>query len=389
MKRKKKAAKAGMTNESVGVNYKELDPLKCNAQVVAATTDRNIERFGFSVVPWTRGESAFLIETPLGYLGFVVEGLGTKSLAADAYRVAKEATAGTGKARTFYENVAQCNTAMAINDLITLGALPLVYGQYLAVQDSSWCNDKQRQADLLAGTKKACDLAGCVYGPGETPALNGIIVPGTADLAGATIGIIQKKEWLINPKNIRHGDAIILIGSSGIHANGLTMARKIAGKLPHGYLTEIPGGMSYGEALLQPTFIYAELIEKCQKAGIKIHYAVNITGHGWRKLMRAKQKFTYRIRTVPKPQPIFDVMQEFGPMSAYEAYESLNMGAGFALYVRQKDIGRVLTIAWRLGHTAGHCGDIENGPKRVIIEPVKTTEYPKGLIFKGNTLKIR
>src|SRR3990172_4689051 len=146
-----------MTYAGVGVNYDAMDPFKRDAQAVAATTDHFVERFGFKVVPWSRGESVFLIETPWGYLGFVVEGLGTKNMVADdLYRLGKQVESLFGK--SFYDQVAQCNVAMVVNDTITLGTLPVSLGQYLAVGDSGWFSDERRRADLIEGTRKACVL---------------------------------------------------------------------------------------------------------------------------------------------------------------------------------------------------------------------------------------
>lgn len=371
-----------MTYTGSGVDYDKMDPFKRMAQLAGQETDQCIERFGFSVVPWTRGESVFLIETPWGYLAIVVEGLGTKNLVADAmYQIAKEM--GLIIRRSFYDKVAQCNVAMAVNDMITLGALPICYGQYLAVGSSEWFNDQLRSKELVEGTKKACLLARCVWGGGETPTLKDIIIPGASDLSGATIGIINPKERIINPAKIKHGDAIIFIESSGIHANGLTLNREIAEKLPNGYLTKLRDGRTYGETLLEPTHIYVGLIEDCLDAGVDIHYAVNITGHGWRKLMRAEQNFSYIIHRLPRQQPIFDFIKYHGPVDDKEAYGNLNMGAGYALYTSKNDVEKVEKVADRLGYTAFEAGVIEtSNNKNVIIEPKK-------LEYQGSSLGVR
>ena len=371
-----------MTYAGTGVNYDAMDPYKRTAQLSAVKTDLSIERLGFKVVPWSRGESAFLIETPWGYLGFVVEGLGTKNLVADAmYQLAQTMSQLTS--RSYYYNVGICNAAMALNDLVTLGVYPVCYGQYLAVGDSGWFEDERRAEDLIVGTKRACDLARCVWGGGETPTLKGIIVPGATDLAGATFGVITRKDRVINPANIRHGDAIILIESSGIHANGLTLARKIADKLPDGYLTKLLDGRTYGATLLEPTIIYVGLVEDCLEQGVNIHYAVNITGHGWRKLMRATQPFAYIIEQLPTQQVIFDFIQRYGPVDDEEAYGNLNMGAGFALYVSETDVLTVCSIATDLGLRAVYAGHIE----RSDVSHVRIK--PKGLVYGSDTLAVR
>jgi phosphoribosylformylglycinamidine cyclo-ligase len=364
-----------MTYAGVGVDYEAMDPFKRLAQMAGRETAKNILRLGFSEVEMSRGESAYLMDAGDHYMAHVEEGLGTKDLVADAvYRL-------TGK--SYYDHIAQCTVAMIVNDMITLGALPLSVAMHLAVGDSSWFSDENRCNDLIEGWKKACDSARCTWGGGETPTLKDIVHPNTAVLSGSAVGVVKPKSRLINAANIRHGDAIVIIGSSGIHANGLTLAREIAGKMPNGYLTELSDGRLYGEALLDPTMIYVPLVEDCFNEGVGIHYAVNVTGHGWRKLMRATQPFAYIIDHIPDPHPVFSFIQAHGPVDDKEAYANLNMGAGFALYVRDRDVKKVLTIAHLLGMSASQAGTIESSKvKRVIINPLD-------LEYLGSTLGVR
>jgi phosphoribosylformylglycinamidine cyclo-ligase len=364
-----------MTYAGVGVDYEAMDPFKRLAQVAGRETAKNILRLGFSEVEMSRGESAYLIDAEDFYVAHVEEGLGTKNLVADAmYQL-------TGK--SYYDHIAQCTVAMIVNDLITLGALPLSVAMHLAVGVSSWFNDEKRCTDLIDGWKKACRLARCSWGGGETPTLKGIVHPDAVVLSGSAVGVVKPKSHLINAVNIQHGDAIVIIGSSGIHANGLTLAREIAEKLPKGYLTKLSEGRIYGEALLDPTIIYVPLVEDCFKEGVEIHYAVNITGHGWRKLMRATQPFAYIIDHIPAPHPIFSFIQEHGPVDNKEAYANLNMGAGFALYVRERDVGKVLAVASSLSMSALRAGTIESSQvKKVVIRPL-------ALEYLGSTLGVR
>lgn len=364
------------TYAGTGVNYDVMDPFKRMAQRAAQETAGNIAGFSggeFREFSPSRGESAYLIETKHNFLAHVEEGLGTKNLVADAMY------ALTGY--SYYDRIAQCTVAMIVNDLITLGAMPLSVAMHLAVGSSDWFNDENRSRDLVKGWQYACDLARCTWGGGETPTLKGVIVPGTVVLSGSAIGVVQPKERLIFG-SISHGDTIILVESSGIHANGLTLARTIADSLPEGYLTMLPDGRTYGTTLLDATRIYVALVEECLDAGVDIHYAVNITGHGWRKLMRANEPFTYVIDTLPKQLPIFDFIQKHGPVDDVEAYGNLNMGAGFALYVSPNDVEKVLAVAERLLYTAFVAGYIENGEKKVVIRP-------KNIEFDGSTLGVR
>ena len=364
-----------MTYRDVGVVYDVMDSFKRMAQSAGRKTAGNLREHGFSEVPMSRGESTYLIETSSSYLAHVEEGLGTKNLVADEmYQL-------TGK--SYYNYIAQDTVAMIVNDMVTLGALPLSVAMHLAVGDSRWFENEQKCRDLVEGWKNACNLAGCVWGGGETPTLKGIVVPGTVVLSGSAIGLIKPKGQLITPDHIQDGDVIILIESSGIHANGLTMARSIADKLPGGYDTTLADGRTFGATLLDPTYIYVPLIKECLYRFVSIHYAVNITGHGWRKLMRAPQPFSYIIERLPKQLPIFDFLQKHGPVDDEEAYGTFNMGAGFALYVPGEEAGKVIQIAELLKFRALHAGHVEQSDeKKVLIKP-------KGLEYLGSTLRVR
>ncbi|MBI2626100.1 MAG: phosphoribosylformylglycinamidine cyclo-ligase [Candidatus Nealsonbacteria bacterium] len=388
-----------MTYTGVGVDYNAMDPFKRIAQLAGKETAANINRLNngeFREAEMSRGESVYLVEAAKSYLAHVEEGLGTKNLVADAmYRL-------TGK--SYYEHIAQDAVAMIVNDMITLGALPLSVAMHLAVGDSGWFNDENRCRDLVEGWKKACNLARCVWGGGETPTLKGIVAPETVVLSGSAMGLVKPKERLIAANNIKDGDAIVFIESSGIHANGLTIAREISERkdifwrriahlllperfklsaLPNGYLTRLDDGRTYGETLLDPTHIYVALVEDCLNCGVNIHYAVNITGHGWRKLMRATQQFAYVIERLPKQLPIFEFLQKHGPLDDTEAYGNLNMGAGFALYVPEADIGAVLRIATSLNLGALRAGYIaQSKEKKVIVRP-------KNIEYLGSTLGVR
>lgn len=370
-----------MTYEAAGVNYDVMDKFKRAAQEAAATTWKNVERLGYRVDKTTCGESAMVVKPKrtVPYLAPVHEGLGTKNLVADAmYKI-------TGK--SYYDQIAQDTVAMIVNDVITSGALPLTLAMHLAVGDSDWFRDEQRYTDLIEGWKKATDLARAAWVGGETPTLRDIVNPGTAEISGSSVGVPLFTK-MFESRHIRDKDQIILVSSSGIHANGLTLARKIAGKLPKGYETFLPHGRTYGEALLEPTPIYAPLIEACLFHEVNIHYAVNITGHGWRKLMRAPQPYTYVIDELPSRPRIFDFLMKQGPMDEKEAFATLNMGAGFAIYASEEDTQKLFlaiskeNVRWKGLHVmvAGHIE--KSKEKKVVIRP-------KNLEFTGETLQIR
>ena len=303
-----------------------------------------------------------------------MEGLGTKSLVADAMRKI------TGK--TYYEKVAQDTVAAIVNDLITVGAKPITVLAYWAAGNAKWFEDVKRMEDLVNGWKKACDMAGVVWGGGETPTLSGIIEPDTIDLGGSSFGVIKPKKRLVLGEKLREGDVILLFESSGIHANGLSLARKIVSSLSKGYATKMSNGQMYGEGLLTPTIIYSKLIQDLFANHADIHYMAHITGHGWRKIMRYTKPFTYRIHTVPPVPEVLKFICEKGPLDEKEAYGNLNMGAGYAVFVPKKDVEKVIKIAKKNKIKAYSAGVVEKGEKQVIIEP-------KNIVFEGESLKVR
>ncbi len=352
-----------LSYEQAGVNYDLIDPLKIAAQRAAAATGAHLGGHGFSEVPASRGESAYVVDVGPFYIASIVECLGTKTLVAD------EMARLTGKS-SYYAGIAQDTIAMAVNDLITVGATPLVVQAYWAAGGSDWFGDKARAQALVEGWKKACDTCAVAWGGGETPALAGIVEDGRIDLAASCTGLINPKSRLSVGDDLAAGDAIVLLASSGIHANGLSLARKLVERLPNGYLTEIEPGLTYGDALLAPTVLYSPVTEALFKAGIQPHYCANITGHGWRKLLRHPAQFSYRIHTVPPVTPVLKFMQEQAKQDDREAYSTLNMGAGFAIFVPAADAQRTVEVAKACGIEAWVAGSLEEGEKQLLIEPL-------------------
>ncbi len=382
-----------MTYAGTGVSYEDMDPFKIACQKRAALTARNAERLGITSSEWSRGESAFVFNSRQdGDFSHVEEGLGTKNLVADAMEEL------TGK--THYDKIAQCTVATIVNEFMTLGHFPVTCAMHLAVGDSNWFNNKKRADALVAGWGHACDLARCVWSGGETPTLKGLPY---AVLSGSAVGKNHPKANM-NPARIQPGDAIIFFPSSGIHANGLTLARGIATRddgfwrklghllfpdkvksnaLPDSYLTPMRDGRFYGNALLDPTHVYVGAVEDCLEAGIDIHYGVNITGHGLRKLMRAPQPLAYVVENLPPQLPIFDFIQKYGPVDDREAYGNLNMSVGYALFVPEHQAQEIAPAIKNQPFRPFYGGHIEESDqKKVVIKP-------KGIIFSAESLAVR
>ncbi|HZF80500.1 MAG TPA: AIR synthase-related protein [Rubrivivax sp.] len=371
---------APLSYEQAGVQYDLIDPLKVAAQRAAAATGAHLSAHGFSEVADSRGESAYVVDVGPFYIASIVECLGSKALVADEMFVLTD--------RSYYAGIAQDTIAMAVNDLITVGATPLVVQAYWAAGGSVWFTDAQRSSALVDGWKAACDVCKVAWGGGETPALAGIVEAGRIDLAASCTGIVNPKPRLSLGERLAPGDAIVLLGSSGIHANALSLARKLAERLPQGYLTEIEPGLTYGDALLAPTTLYSPVTEALWAAGVGVHYAANITGHGWRKLLRHPKALNYRIHTVPSVPPVLRFIAQHAGHDDAEAYGTLNMGAGFALFVAGEDAERAVQVAQQCGVPAWRAGTIEasddtsRGEKKLIIEPL-------GIEFSGQDLQLR
>ena len=363
-----------LTYSQVGDNYNTKDPIKKIAQSAAKATSTNLKTHGFKEISDTRGESAYVWEQKNILMASVIEGLGTKNLVADKMRKITS--------KTYYDVISHDTVATIINDLITVGATPLTIHAYWAIENNNWLQDKIRMKDFINGWKNACDLAGVSWGGGETPTLKGIIVPNTVDLGGSAVGIIKPKKHLITDKKLKESDVILLLRSNGINANGLSLARAISAKLTKGYATKLTNGQMYGEAILQKSNIYAKLLSDLFTADVDIHYISNITGHGLRKIMRARQDYTYVIEKIFEPQELFLFIQKHANLSDFEMYQTYNMNMDYTLFLPSKDIRKAQRIIRQNGFESLEAGYVEKGKKQVIIQP-------KQLIYGAETLNLR
>jgi phosphoribosylformylglycinamidine cyclo-ligase len=210
-----------------------------------------------------------------------------------------------------------------------------------------------------------------------------MISPGTIVLAGSAVGQIPSKSLRV-VGDVRDGDAIVFLASSGVQTNGLTLCRKIAEDLPKRYATLLADGAALGDALLVPSTIYVAFVREAQRRGLKLNYLAHVTGHGWRKLMRLEDPFVYEI-TDPRPAPaLFQFLMKEGPIALREAYATFNMGIGFAAYVPPESAQATVEAAKAAGYDAWIAGRVrrESGRKAVVIPSL-------GLTFEADTLHLR
>lgn len=347
---------------SAGVDYSTLDAGKRLALTEALGTSAALAAHGGRALDVSRGEPAFVFELGDRAFAFVMEGLGTKAM------IARQVAEGAGLNR--FDAVAYDTVAAIVNDLCCVGALPLVVNAYFATGSSDWYRNTGWHEALVTGWSRACADAGATWGGGESPSLPGLVDAAEIELAGSAVGALPPGREPILGKRLSPGDEIVLVASSGLHANGASLARMVAGGLPDGYATPLPSGRTFGDALLDPSVLYARLVGALADADVPVSYLSHVTGHGLLKLMRPSRELTYRISDLPPVPEVLSFLAEQAGMDSHAAYSTLNMGSGYAVYTAAGTGERVAKIARGLGHDALVAGGVEEGPRQVIVEPV-------------------
>lgn len=347
---------------SAGIDYAVLDAGKRLAIDSALATSALLSARGGRALDESRGEPAFVFELAGQTLALVLEGLGTKSIIA---RIVAEQQ-GVNRFRA----VAYDAVAAIVNDLCCVGARPLVLNAYFATGAPEWFANHDWHRELIEGWAAACAEAGCVWGGGESPSLPELVAASDIELAGSAVGVVAPGAAAILGQDLGAGDDIVLVASNGLHANGSSLARMVARGLAQGFATPLPSGETLGAALLTPSFVYSRLVETVLDAGVPVSYLSHITGHGFLKLMRPPHELTYRIaRLLPVPE-VLGYLARQTSMSDRAAYATLNMGAGFAVYCAAGSGEQVVDLAHGLGLKALLAGAVEEGPRRVLLEPL-------------------
>jgi phosphoribosylformylglycinamidine cyclo-ligase len=352
----------GSAYGAAGIDYHVLDAGKRRALNAALATSGLLGVRGGTALDESRGEPAFVFEFGGQTLAFVVEGLGTKSIIA---RQVEDEVGTDAFAAVAYDTV-----AAIVNDLSCVGALPLVVNAYFATGSSDWYAHEERQTALLAGWQRACRDAGATWGGGESPSLPSMVAGPEIELAGSAIGAVPAGRQPIFGAALAPGDEIVFVHSSGLHANGASLARKVAGELPDGYGTVLASGRTLGAALLDPSIIYVPLVQALMAGELDVHYLSHITGHGLLKLMRPRRDLGYRIARLPPVPEVLEFLVQAADMPPVEAYSTFNMGAGFAIYCAPGLGERVVELASELDLPAHVAGAVEPGPRRVVLEQI-------------------
>lgn len=252
--------------------------------------------------------------------------------------------------------------AMNVNDILTLGAEPVVFLDYFA------CGKLKPgiAADVLKGVARGCELAGCSLIGGETAELPSFYAPGEYDLAGFTVGVVDEDE-VVDGRRIAPGDVLIGLPSSGIHSNGYSLARHICFEVAGLKPRSRPRGLArpLGEELLTPTRIYVKTVLGLPRARLK--GMAHITGGGFPsklgRILPEGRRAVVRIGSWPI-LPVFELLQRLGKVSTEEMFRTFNMGVGFILVVAQRDADTVMAALRRRREPAYVIGEIVAATRR-------------------------
>ncbi len=300
--RKLTYAKAGV---DINLENRSIDAMKA-----VLTTKRK----GFGAAMTKIGHYAGLLDMGSFALAMTTDGVGSKVLIANA--IQKWDTVGI-----------DC-IAMNVNDLYAIGAEPIAFVDYLAVEEV----DPERAEQIAIGLARGAEISNMTIVGGETASLPEIIRG--FDLAGTAIGVVDKDK-VVTGEKIQVGDALVGVPSSGLHSNGYTLARAIVAESRYTYFDQMPdGGNTIGEELLTPTRIYPEIVELVRQCDV--HGLAHITGSGLLKLRRITD-LGFEITEPLEPQPIFRFLQEQGNVDDEEMYRTFNMGMGFVVVVAEGD----------------------------------------------------
>ncbi|MDI1471406.1 MAG: phosphoribosylformylglycinamidine cyclo-ligase [Thermodesulfovibrio sp.] len=256
--------------------------------------------------------------------------------------------------------------AMCVNDILTLGAEPMFFLDYFATGKL----DAEKASQVIKGIVEGCRQAGCALIGGETAEMPGFYKKNEYDLSGFAVGVVNKSE-IINGAEIKEGDAIIGVASSGLHSNGFSLVRKVIfdiGKMKTDqYVSDL--GCSIAEELLKPTEIYVKAYFAL-KGKVKIKGMAHITGGGIpgnlpRIFPKGKTAVIYKNNW--EIHPIFQLIQKIGKITEAEMFKVFNMGIGYIFVVDSQDIKKTLSLINNKGYRAYLIGEIIKGKGKIRI----------------------
>ena len=256
--------------------------------------------------------------------------------------------------------------AMCVNDVICCGAKPLFFLDYIAVGK----NYPEKVAAIVSGVAEGCVQAGCALVGGETAEMPGFYPEDEYDLAGFSVGVVDK-EKILNNKSVTAGDVIIALPSSGVHSNGFSLVRRVF-DVEHADIrtpVEALGGKSVGETLLAPTKIYVKPM-LALFSEVEVKAVSHITGGGfYENIPRSiPAGYTAKIsKNDVRVLPIFDLIAKKGNIPEKDMFNTFNMGVGMSVVVSKNDADKALSILRAQGEDAYVMGEIVPGDDGVLV----------------------
>ncbi|MGO5078117.1 phosphoribosylformylglycinamidine cyclo-ligase [Oscillospiraceae bacterium LCP25S3_E3] len=256
--------------------------------------------------------------------------------------------------------------AMCVNDVVCGGAKPLFFLDYMALGK----NVPEKVAEIVSGVAEGCVQAGCALVGGETAEMPGFYPVDEYDLAGFSVGIVDKKK-IIDGESLEAGDVLIGLPSSGVHSNGFSLVRKVFNINEETVKKTYPElDKPLGETLLTPTKIYVKpllaLIEKCNVKAVS-----HITGGGFYENIprMLKDGMSAKINKSAVPVlPIFNVIQKEGNISEHDMFNTFNMGVGMVIAIEKNQVDTALSVLAQAGEKAFVLGEVVEGDKEVIFD---------------------
>jgi len=265
-----------------------------------------------------------------------------------------------------HDTVGQDVVAMCVDDIVTLGARPLFFLDYIGCHTMV----PEQMAEIVAGIARACRLAGCALLGGETAELSDLYEEGEYDLAGFAVGVVERDE-IVDGSQVRAGDALLGLASSGLHSNGFTLVRKVLlerEQMPlDGQVEEL--GRTLGEELLEPTRIYAPaLLTLCET--LDVHGMAHITGGGIPGNLNRiiPDGLSGRLDSSAwRRPPIFDLIQRLGQVEPAETYRTFNMGLGMIVALPEPQAAEAIEKLAAADVEARMVGRVDHGDEKVKI----------------------
>ena len=257
--------------------------------------------------------------------------------------------------------------AMCVNDVACAGGEPLFFLDYIACGK----NYPEKIATIVSGVAEGCKQSGCALIGGETAEHPGLMPEDEYDLAGFAVGVVDKKD-IITGENVKDGDVLIGMASTGVHSNGFSLVRKIFKmdkETLNTYHEEL--GKTLGEALLAPTRIYVKALKAVKDAGVTVKACSHITGGGfYENLPRSFPKgLSAKInRSAVKILPIFDLIAKTGNIPERDMFNTFNMGVGMSIVVSACDVDKALEVLKANGEDAYVIGSVVESDEGVIFE---------------------